>query len=42
MQHIFKQANLSIFLKPYEIFIASYNSGMIEFIPDSISVDALK
>mmetsp|Transcript_32225 Transcript_32225/g.23320 ORF Transcript_32225/g.23320 Transcript_32225/m.23320 type:complete len:125 (-) Transcript_32225:451-825(-) len=42
LKEVFKQAGLSIFLKPYEIFITSSNSAMIEFINDSISLDALK
>jgi phosphatidylinositol 4-kinase B len=33
---------LSIYLRPYEIFITSSNSGIIEFIPDTISIDGLK
>jgi len=42
MKAIFAEDNLNIFLKPYEIFITSCNSGMIEFIPDTVSVDGLK
>jgi phosphatidylinositol 4-kinase B len=41
---IFENVGLknSIYLRPYEIFITSSNSGMIEFIPDTISLDSLK
>lgn len=41
---IFDAAGLksSLYLRPYEIFITSSNSGMIEFIPDTISIDSLK
>jgi phosphatidylinositol 4-kinase len=44
LQGIFEDAGLknSIYLRPYEIFITSSNSGMIEFIPDTTSIDALK
>ena len=39
---IFKKAGLSIFLRPYEIFITSHNSAIIEFIPDTLSIHSLK
>lgn len=42
LKEIFEEANLSIYLRPYEIFITSSNSGMIEFVPDTVSLDALK
>ena len=42
MKSIFSEANLSIFLRPYEIFIISSNSGIIEFVPDTVSIDGLK
>lgn len=43
LQQIFKDAhNLPIFLRPYEIFVTSSNSGVLEFIPDTNSVDYLK
>lgn len=42
LQQIFQEANLNIYLRPYEIFITSSNSGMIEFIPDTVSLDSLK
>lgn len=42
VKKIFEEANLSIYLRPYEIFVTSSNSGMIEFIPDTISIDGLK
>ena len=32
---IFKHSNLNIYLRVYEIFVTSSNSGMIEFIPDT-------
>lgn len=39
---IFKEANLPLHLHPYEIIITSKSSGLIEFLPDTISIDALK
>lgn len=42
MKQLFEEENLNIYLRPYEIFITSSNSGIIEFIPDTISIDALK
>lgn len=39
---IFQEANLPLHLHPYEIIITSKSSGLIEFIPDTISIDALK
>ena len=42
LEEIFKEAHLNIFLRPYEIFITSGNSGILEFIPDTVSIDQLK
>lgn len=42
LQKIWKQAGLSLWLKPYNIFITSANSALIEFMPDTLSVHALK
>jgi phosphatidylinositol 4-kinase len=42
MIEIYKEANLNIYLRPYEMFITASNSGMIEFIPDTTSIDSLK
>lgn len=42
MRDIFKKAELPLQLRTYEIIITSRNSGLIEFIPDSISIDGLK
>jgi phosphatidylinositol kinase/protein kinase (PI-3 family) len=33
---------LPIYLRPYEIFVTSANSGLLEFIPDTNSIDYLK
>jgi phosphatidylinositol 4-kinase len=42
MSDIFKKANIPLQLRTYEIIITSKNSGLIEFISDSISIDELK
>jgi phosphatidylinositol kinase/protein kinase (PI-3 family) len=43
LKQIFCGVNqLPIFLRPYEIFITSNNSGLLEFIPDTNSIDYLK
>ena len=39
---IFKEAEIPLKLKPYEIMITSPTSGLIEFIPNTISIDGLK
>jgi len=39
---IFKAAEVPLKLRPYEILITSPTSGLIEFIPNTISIDALK
>ncbi len=42
LDSIFKAANLSLWLYPYEIMITSNNSGYLEVIPNTISIDGLK
>jgi len=43
LQQIFANVNnLPIYLRPYEIFVTSANSGFIEYIPDTCSIDYLK
>ena len=42
LQQIFKKANVKLYFRSYEILITSSNSGMIEFLPDTLSVAALK
>ena len=39
---IFKAANLSIFLQPYDILVVSENSGIIELIPNAVSLHSIK
>ena len=39
---IFKKGEIPLKLKTYEIIITSANSGLIEFIPNTLSIDALK
>ena len=42
MDNIFRKAEIPLQLCAYEIIITSRNSGLIEFIPDSISIDGIK
>ena len=42
LQQIFKKSNIKMYFRSYEILITSSNSGMIEFLPDTLSVSALK
>lgn len=42
LKQIFQDARLAIYLRPYDIFVTSSSSAMIEFIPDTISLDAIK
>lgn len=42
MDDIFKSANLNLYLRPYEIIVTSENSGLLEFIPNTVSMDAMK
>ena len=39
---IFKKAGLPLKLRPYEIVITSSQSGLIEFLPDTLSIDGIK
>lgn len=39
---IFTQAKLSLQLTPYEILITSHCSGLIEFLPNTMSIDSIK
>lgn len=40
---IFKQTNkFRLYLKPYEIIITSENSGLIEYCPNTLSMDSIK
>lgn len=39
---IFKEADIPLKLRPYEILITSPSSGLIEFLPNTISLDSLK
>lgn len=42
MREILHDANLEIFIKPYEILVLSENSGILEFVSNSISIDSMK
>lgn len=39
---IFKDAELNLCLRPYSIVVTSANSGIIEYIPNTMSIDGLK
>lgn len=39
---IFTEACLPLYLRPYEILVTGANSGIMVFVPDTISFDALK
>ncbi|VTZ67341.1 phosphatidylinositol 4-kinase, putative [Plasmodium chabaudi chabaudi] len=39
---IFDNAGLPLWLRPYEILVTGSNSGIIEYVPDTCSVDSLK
>ena len=41
-QSIFKAANLSLFVKPYHILVNAVDAGLIELIPNAISIHQLK
>ena len=41
-QEVFNKAEIPLKLRPYEILITSSTSGLIEFLPNSISIDGLK
>lgn len=42
IKSILKEANLDIVIKPYEIIVLSENSGLLEFVSNSISIDGIK
>ena len=39
---VWKVASLPLYLRPYSVVITSPNSGLIETIPDCVSIDGLK
>ena len=41
-QAIFKESNLPLWLKSYEILVISAKSALIEVIPDALSIDTIK
>ena len=40
--NIFKEAGVNVWMRPYDILATSHDSGMMEAIPDTISIDSLK
>ncbi|KAL4454979.1 hypothetical protein ABPG74_006361 [Tetrahymena malaccensis] len=41
-KEIFMDKGLKLWLRPYEILVLSASSGILEFLPDTLSIDALK
>lgn len=41
-KHLFQKAHIPVWLRAYEVVVTSANSGLIEMIPNSLSIDALK
>lgn len=39
MRDIIKDAGVNLLIKPYEIIVLSENSGILEFVSNSISLD---
>jgi len=42
MRDIVNKASVDVLIKPYEIIVLSENSGILEFVSNSISVDEMK
>jgi phosphatidylinositol kinase/protein kinase (PI-3 family) len=41
-KEVFLDANLPLYLRPYEIIVLNESSGILEFVTNSISIDGLK
>ncbi|EGR28337.1 phosphatidylinositol 4-kinase, putative [Ichthyophthirius multifiliis] len=41
-KQIFDEARIPLYLRPYEIIVVSESSGFIEFLPNTLSIDAIK
>mmetsp|Transcript_4968 Transcript_4968/g.9347 ORF Transcript_4968/g.9347 Transcript_4968/m.9347 type:complete len:581 (+) Transcript_4968:653-2395(+) len=39
---IFEETRMKLWLRPYDILVISNNSGLIELVPDALSIDSLK
>lgn len=42
MRDIIRDAGVELLIKPYEIIVLSENSGLLEFVSNSISLDEMK
>ncbi|CAD8209104.1 unnamed protein product [Paramecium octaurelia] len=42
INEIFKQKKYNLYLRPYDIILTSPNSGILEFIPNTVSIDKIK
>ena len=41
-KEIFDKAGVNLYIRTYDIIVISANSGIIEFVPDTVSIDGLK
>ena len=41
-REIFERAGVGLWLRPYEIIVTSQSSGIIEFLPNTQSLDGIK
>jgi len=42
MEKIWREATTGLWVRPYEIIVTSDDSGIIEFLPNTQSIDGLK
>lgn len=42
INQIFIKKGINIYLRPYDIILTSPNSGILEFIPNTVSLDTIK
>ena len=42
IRKIFEKAGINLYIRTYDIIVISANSGIIEFIPDTVSIDVIK
>ena len=41
-KEIFEKDGVRVYIRPYDILVVSHNSGIIECIPDAISLHSIK
>lgn len=42
MKEVFEKENIKCYIKSYEIIVTGPDSGFLEFVKDSMSIDSLK